>query len=91
MLQVNGQPQTFKACQDLSSTVNAPYNLLWNLTDEGNGSSILSGAINVQSIGWAAFGFPQSPGSGMLGGSALVVKADANASSGKQWPFFLIS
>lgn len=81
-LQFNGQSQNFKACQDLSSTIGAPYNLLWSLTDEGNGSSIMSGALDVQSTGWAAFGLPQTPGSGMLGGSAVVVKSNRSAPSG---------
>ncbi|CAL8468982.1 g8523 [Coccomyxa elongata] len=81
-LQFNGQLQKFKACQDLSSTIGAPYNLLWSLTDEGNGSSIMSGALDVQSTGWAAFGLPETPGSGMLGGSAVVVKSNRSAPSG---------
>ncbi|BDA43017.1 probable cytochrome b561 and DOMON domain-containing protein At3g61 at C-terminar half [Coccomyxa sp. Obi] len=81
-LQFNGQPQPFKACQDLSSIIGAPYNLLWSLTDEGNGSSIMSGALDVQSTGWAAFGLPETPGSGMLGGSAVIVKANTSAPSG---------
>jgi hypothetical protein len=78
----SGQQQTFTACQDLSSVIGAPYEVLWSLRDEGNGSSVLTAAINVQSSGWAAFGFPVSPGSGMLGGSAMVVKANASAPSG---------
>ncbi len=61
----------------------APYNLLWSLTDEGNGSSVMSGALDVQSTGWAAFGLPAAPGSGMLGGSAVVVKTNSSAPSGQ--------
>ena len=68
--------------QDLSSDIGVPYNLLWTINGPQNGPALMSGALDVQQDGWAAWGFPQTPGSGMLGGSVLLVKSDAGLPSG---------
>lgn len=58
------------------------YNLLWTIDSGAGGAALMTGALDVQQDGWAAFGFPQSPGSGMLGGSVFLVKNDASSPSG---------
>jgi len=68
--------------QDLSSDIGTSYNLLWTIDSAQNGASLMTGAMDVQQDGWAAFGFPQTAGSGMLGGSALLVKKNASSPSG---------
>ena len=72
------------AVQDLSNDIGVPYNLLWTIDGAPNGPALMSGALDVQQDGWVAWGFPQSPGSGMLGGSALLVKTDPGTPSGAQ-------
>ena len=70
------------AAQDLSNDIGVPYNLLWTIDGAQNGPALMSGALDVQQDGWVAWGFPESPGSGMLGGSALLVKTDPGLPSG---------
>ena len=81
---------SFAACQDLSSNLAATYNLLYTLTDNGNGTSMLSGAFEraADEPSWAAFGLPpcQSDGCGMLHGSAIIAKTCASCASGAPRP-----
>lgn len=58
--------------------------MLWNIDTAQNGAALMTGALDVQQDGWAAWGFPASPGSGMLGGSVLLIKADNSTPSGLQ-------
>ena len=87
-LSFGGQQQLFASCMDLNATLGIEYNLLWSVLDSGNASgSILSAAIDAQQPGgWAAFGFPAAPDSGMIGGSAMIVKADPKSPSGERLP-----
>ena len=87
-LYYSGQQQLFASCVDLNATLGTDYNLLWSVLDSGTGSgSILSAAIDAQQPGgWAAFGFPAAPNSGMIGGSAMIVKADPKSPTGGQQP-----
>ena len=85
-LAFDGQHQTFAACHDLSANIGTSYNLLWSVADVGNGSSVLSAAMDVQQDGWAGFGFPASATSGMVGGSAIIVKRDNASATGAAGP-----
>ncbi|KAK9821563.1 hypothetical protein WJX81_002481 [Elliptochloris bilobata] len=83
-LQVGGQTQRFAACQDLSANVSTGYSLLYTLTDNGNGTSTLSGAMErpVTAPAWVAFGLAACPTCGMPKASAVIAKTDAASPTG---------
>ena len=83
-LQVGGNQLAFEACNSFSAHIGTDYNLLWSLTADpkGNHSCLLTGALDVLHDGWAGFGLPGEQG-GMLGGSAVIVKACATCTTGE--------
>ncbi len=81
---MGAQTLSYAACQDLTANVAGGYSLLYTLTDNGNGTSTLSGAFErlATAPAWVAFGLPACPDCGMLRGSAVVAKTDAASPTG---------
>ena len=81
---MGAQTLSYTACQDLTPNVASGYSLLYTLTDNGNGTSTLSGAMErpAATPAWVAFGLPACPDCGMLKGSAVVARTDAASPTG---------
>lgn len=81
---MGAQTLSYAACQDLTQNIASGYSLLYTLTDNGNGTSTLSGAMErpATAPAWVAFGLPACPDCGMLKGSAVVAKTDAASPTG---------
>ncbi len=83
-LQVGARVEQFAGCHDISANVSTGYSLFYSLSDNGNGTSTLSGAMErpVTAPAWIAFGLPACPDCGMSKGSAVVAKTDAASPTG---------
>ena len=83
-LQVGPQAIRFAACQDLSANVSTGYSVLYTLTNNGNGTSVLSLALDrpVDHPSWIAFGLPACPTCGMLNGSAVIARVCPDCMTG---------
>lgn len=81
---MGGKTLRFAACQDLSANVSTGYTLLYTLSDNGNGTSTLDGAMErpASAPAWVSLGLPACPDCGMLRGSAVIAKTDASSPTG---------
>ena len=81
---MGGQTLRYAACQDLSANVSTGYTLLYTLSDNGNGTCTLDGAMErpASAPAWVAFGLASCPDCGMLKGSAVIANTNASSPTG---------
>lgn len=79
-LSLSGRQLDFSACTHLDG-IGSDTTLMWSLRPLGNGSSELTLGLRAAGGGWAAVGFPASPGR-MLGATAMVLHTCPTCPSG---------